>query len=238
MFRICGTPIDRIVGATLFFYPCRATDCAHFDNYDPFFFLCSFFFEPFFISTTLMNRTAVQDPLQVLLEQSSQGDKEAFAALYEASHHRLSVYLYRLVREQDLIEDILVETYTEVWKNSSTFKGRSKVLTWMIGIARNIAFKEIRKRNWHDNIDQHDELEGKGLEIDTLERNECMSKAMDALSIKHREILDLAFFQDLSYQEISNLLLIPENTVKTRVYHAKAALKKKLAAMGIHQDDL
>jgi len=185
-----------------------------------------------------MNRPAAQDPLQVLLEQSSQGDKEAFVALYEATRHRLSVYLYRLVREQDLIEDILIETYTEVWKNSHRFKGNSKVLTWMIGIARNIAFKEIRKRNWHDDIDQHQNIEGKGIAIDTLDRSEVMAKAMDALSLKHREILDLAFFQDLSYREISNLLLIPENTVKTRVYHAKAALKKKLAAMGIHQDDL
>ena len=185
-----------------------------------------------------MNRPAAQDPLRVLLKQSAQGDKDAFAALYEATQHRISVYLYRLVRDQDLIEDILVDTYTEVWKNSATFKGRSQVLTWMIGIARNLAFKEIRKRNWHDDIDQHQDIEGKGIAIDTLDRRGLMAKAMDALSLKHREILDLAFFQDLTYREISKLLLIPENTVKTRVYHAKAALKKKLAVMGIRQDDL
>jgi len=185
-----------------------------------------------------MNRQATQDPFLALLLDTAKGDREAFANLYKSTHHRLSVYLYRLVREQDLIEDILVETYTEVWKNSAVFKGKSQVLTWMIGIARNIAFKEIRKSNWHEDIDQHGEIEGKGIEVDAMERRELMKKAMETLSIKHREILDLAFFQDLSYHEIGSLLLIPENTVKSRVHYAKAALKKKLAAMGIHQEDI
>jgi RNA polymerase sigma-70 factor (ECF subfamily) len=185
-----------------------------------------------------MNREATHDPFLVLLQDTARGDRKAFAELYEATCHRISVYLYRLVREQDIVEDILVQTYTEVWKNSAAFGGRSQVVTWMIGIARNIAFKEIRKRNWHEDIDQHGEIEAKGIDIDSMERRELMKKAMDTLSIKHREILDLVFFQDLSYREVGALLLIPENTVKSRVYYAKAALKKVLAAMGIHEEDI
>jgi RNA polymerase sigma-70 factor (ECF subfamily) len=185
-----------------------------------------------------MNRQAAYDPFLSLLQNIARGDRKAFAELYEATHHRISVYLYRLVRDQDLIEDILVETYTEVWKNSATFKGRSQVVTWIIGIARNIAFKEIRKRNWHEDIAQHGEIEAKGIDIDSMERRELMQQAMDTLSIKHREILDLVFFQDLSYREVGTLIAIPENTVKTRVYHAKAALKKALAAMGINEGDV
>ncbi|MCK5096522.1 MAG: hypothetical protein KAR45_00370, partial [Desulfobacteraceae bacterium] len=53
------------------------------------------------------------------------------------------------------------------------------------------------------------------------------------ISEKHREILDLVFFHEASYSEVSQLLEIPENTVKTRVYYAKAALKEKLVKMAI-----
>jgi len=186
----------------------------------------------------MIRKQATHDPFLSLLQNTAKGDRKAFAELYEATNHRISVYLYRLVRDQDLVEDILVETYTEVWKNSAEFKGRSQVVTWIIGIARNIAFKEIRKRNWHEDIDLHGEIEAKGIDIDSMERRELMQQAMNALSIKHREILDLVFFQDLSYREVGALLLIPENTVKSRVYYAKAALKKALAAMGINEGDV
>jgi RNA polymerase sigma-70 factor (ECF subfamily) len=185
-----------------------------------------------------MNRQAAQDPLVPLLLRITEQDKEAFAALYEATHHRLTVYLHRLVRRRDIVEDILVETYIQVWKSSVNFKFRSMVMTWIIGIARNIAFKEMKQDHFHDNIEQHPEIESDTIDIDQSDRKRHLAEAMEKISSKHREILDLAFFQELSYREIGRLLDINESTVKTRVYYAKAALKKSLAGMGIQQDDI
>ncbi len=185
-----------------------------------------------------MTRTAAHDPFLSLLEQTAKGDRDAFAILYEETSHRIKVYLHRLMQDENCIEDILVETYTQVWKNSAKFQGRAKVLTWMIGIARNLALKEIGKKKYHEDIADHPEIEAAGINLEAGDRKEVFSRALARLSPKHREILDLAFYQDLAYREIAQLLNISESTVKTRVFYAKASLKKALAQMGINSDDL
>ena len=65
-----------------------------------------------------------------------------------------------------------------------------------------------------------------------------MKRAVATLSAKHREILELVFYQDLSYPEVAELLGIPVNTVKTRVFHAKKSFRDALSAEGITADDL
>ncbi len=185
-----------------------------------------------------MNRRAKTDPLLPLLQQVIEGDRRAFSTLYEATNHRITVYLYRLIGNRDCVEDILVETYTQVWKSSSTFRRQSAVLTWMIGIARNIAFKEIGRIKIHDDIADHSELTVQPVNLDKGNRDEVLNRAISALSPKHREILDLVFFQELPYRDISGMLGIPESTVKSRVFYAKASLKQQLASMGIGQDDI
>ncbi len=185
-----------------------------------------------------MNRPARPDPFLPLLEQTAGGDRDAFAILYEKTSHRIKVYLHRLVQDQNCVDDILVETYTQVWKNSAAFRGKSRALTWMIGIARNLALKEIGKKRYHEDITDHPELEANAIDLDAGDRKEVFSRALNLLSPKHREILDLAFYQDLAYREIAQILEIPESTVKTRVFYAKAALKTALERMGINSDDL
>ena len=185
-----------------------------------------------------MNRPATLDPLALLLEQTARGDRDAFAILYEQTKHRIQVYLYRLVQDQSCIEDILVETYTQVWKNSDTFRGRSQVLTWMIGIARNLALKEIGKKKYHEDIADYPEIEAVAIDFEAGDRKEVFSRALTLLTPKHREVLDLAFYQDFAYREIAHLLDIPESTVKTRIFYAKASLKAVLEKMGMNSDDL
>ncbi|MFP7753084.1 sigma-70 family RNA polymerase sigma factor [Thermodesulfobacteriota bacterium B35] len=185
-----------------------------------------------------MHRKTSQDQLLSLLLRTAGGDRRAFQDLYEATHHRLTVYLYRLLRDRSRIEDILVETYTEVWRCSTRFRQQSAVMTWMIGIARNIALRDLNRTTYHDPIDDHPELASPGPDHCALDRKEILNRALGHLSAKHREILDLAFYQDLPYREIAGLIGIPENTVKSRVFHAKASLARVLKRMGIRQDDL
>ncbi|WP_457575167.1 sigma-70 family RNA polymerase sigma factor [Desulfomarina sp.] len=183
-----------------------------------------------------MNRKKVQDPFLNLLKKTAKKDRDAFQALYEGTNRQISVYLYRFVQDQNSVEDILVEVYTEVWKNSARFRQQSKVLTWMIGIARNLALKESRKQKYHDDIDTHPEIVGKEVDFDNTNRKEILTRALNCLSQKHREVLDLAFYQELPYQEIAQLLSIPESTVKSRIFYAKADLKKILEKMGVDRD--
>ncbi len=178
-----------------------------------------------------------KDPFLPFLQRIAGGDKESFRALYEKTSHRLTVYLYRLVSDRECVEDILIETYTQVWISSANFEGRSLVLSWMIGIARNMAFKEMGRRQYHDGLDDHPDLVAKEIDTNAGSRKELLVRAVGKLSLKHREILDLAFYHDLPYQEIGTILNIPENTVKSRVFYAKTALRKTLAKMGINNND-
>ncbi len=179
-----------------------------------------------------------RDPLLPLLQGAVRGDHNLFRQLYDVTNHRLTVYLRRMLPNQDGIEDILAETYTQIWKNAASFKKQSQVLTWMIGISRNLALKEISKRRYHDDINDHPEIKAPSANPEATNRREILSSILTRLPVRQREILDLAFYQELSYKEISQLLSIPENTVKSRVFYAKAALKIELDKMGISANDI
>ena len=185
-----------------------------------------------------MTRKAGPDPHAPLLRQVAGGDREAFRVLYDQTCERLTGYLHRLLRQDELVEDILVETYTAVWRCADRFRGQSRVITWMIGIARNLAFRALKQHRNHDCLDDHPELAAEGDRIAENDRRRLLMHVVQSLTAEQREILELAFYQDLPYREIGVLLGIPVNTVKTRVFHAKADQKKKFEIMGISHDDI
>jgi RNA polymerase sigma-70 factor (ECF subfamily) len=167
-----------------------------------------------------------------LLRKVVQKDTKAFEKLYEVTSKSIFFYLYRLLQNKESAEDIHVEVYAMVWKNADRFKGKSKVKTWMFGIARNLALNELRKKhNETQSIDRPLKDERSYKIYNGFDRQQYIQKALMKISTKHREILDFVFFHDASYSDIAQLLDIPENTVKTRVYYAKAALKEKLVKM-------
>ncbi len=174
-----------------------------------------------------------------LLQKISGGDEEAFRQLYDVTHRKVYFFLYRLLGRKPITEDVLVETYTEVWKGAKKFKGKSRVLTWIIGIARNLAMNELRRERRHEDIDDFQDLSnGSQPDGEPLDRKRLIKKAMLNLTLKHREVLDLVFFHDLTYQEVSEILGININTVKTRVFYAKDSLRQSLNQMGVKRDDL
>jgi RNA polymerase sigma-70 factor (ECF subfamily) len=174
-----------------------------------------------------------------LLEKISGGDEEAFRQLYDQTHKKVYFYLYRLVHGKQAAEDVLVETYTEVWRCAKKFKGHSKVITWVMGIARNLAMNQLGKFKKDEDLDDFPNLSnGVMPDAEPMDRQRLLKEAMSRLSIKHREILDLVFFHEMTYQEVSQMLDIPVSTVKTRVFYAKEMLKNALSRMGVKKDDL
>ena len=157
-------------------------------------------------------------------------DKEALGLLYKTIHKRVYFYILTLVRDEVAAQDILSDTFVQVWRSAAKFEGRSKAITWILGIARNLALKFISKKRNLEDIDNFYNLKNEKSEEFTkrFENLELLQKGLKRLSRKHREILELVFFHELTYEEISKLLSIPLNTVKTRVFHAKKALKKYL----------
>ena len=168
--------------------------------------------------------------LEALIDRIALNDREAFAQLYNVTNRRVYFYILGLVKDETVAQDILADTFVEVWKGASRFERRSKALTWIIGIARNLTLKFFKKRKRFENIDDHYELrDGNSEEFtERFAEIEDLKAGLEKLSWKHREILHLAFFEGFTYEEISKMLSIPVNTVKTRIFHARKVLRQLL----------
>ena len=174
---------------------------------------------------------------QVLLQKCAQGDKTAFQALYELTNRKVYAYINRVLQEKADVDDVFVETYSEVWRSAAKFRGQSMVSSWIIGIARNLSMNLLKRERRHEDIDQYPNIaEDRQDAVDEQQRSQMLHHAITELPQIHREVLGLILLPEFSYEQIADLMGIPLNTVKTRVYYAKAALKEKLQAMGISHE--
>ncbi len=107
-----------------------------------------------------------------------------------------------------------------------------------MGIARNLAMNELRRHKIEYELD--DVIASPPTQFcdyADAERAEILQESINRLPLKHREILDLVFLQGMSYEDISQVIGIPVNTVKTRIFYAKDKLKNILKSMGYTKDD-
>lgn len=194
----------------------------------------SSFFELFLRKILLM------DEEQNIIKSIANGDEEALRILYEDTSKNVFYYLFRLVNNKEMAEDLMIETYTQVWLSAKKFRGDSGVLTWILGIARNLTMNEIKKKDYsHRDLTSNEFMLAEQLKtICQKELTYIMSEALKRLSFKHQEVLDLIFIHELTYEEIAKILNIPINTVKTRIFYAKKQLREILKNMGITKDEL
>lgn len=173
------------------------------------------------------------------LQQIAQGDQSALEAFYQCYEPR--VYRYALSRLNQTFDaaDTLNEVMMEVWKYADRFEGRSKVSTWLLGITHHKVYDRLRKRkrsNMEDDVDDFtntisdDEPDIQNV-LAGVEDAKMVKHCMDNLTSNHREVIHLAFFEDLHYREIADITQKPEGTIKTRIFHAKQALKTCLSKM-------
>lgn len=180
-----------------------------------------------------------RDELRALMSAIAENDQEAFRKLYDLTHQKIYFFVCRMVKETQMAEDVVMETYTAVWKSAKNFQGRSKVQTWIYGIARNLAMNALKKKRPDVTIDDVPHLAtADDAEIDGLDRKAVIAKGLLKISDKHREVLDLVFFQGFTYVEIADMLKVSENTIKTRVFYAKKSLYQILEKMGVNKNDL
>lgn len=175
-----------------------------------------------------------QDSERELLGKVAQGDKRAFEQLYVAYSHRLSRFLFRLLRRPELVEEVASDVMFVVWQKAATFEGRSSVSTWIFGIAYRTGVKALEKQRKHreacteeyDNtvdIDpswQSNPEEALSSELFTDKLRDAINK----LSVEHRSVVELTALGH-SYSEIAQIVQCPANTVKTRMFHARKRLK-------------
>lgn len=176
----------------------------------------------------------------LLLKKIADGDRDAFTELYKVFQPRLIKYCNRMLRNDiALAADIADEAMIEVWKSAGNFSGLSQPSTWIYSIAKFRMIGYFRKNKevlQNDNFEQLD-IEDTGLlaeeEMLITEKNEQLIENIGKLSDKHREVIELVYFRELSIKDISAMLGVSDNTIKTRMFYARKHLKAILSHEGI-----
>ena len=156
-----------------------------------------------------------------------------FSCLYERYEMKLKLYMHRISKVSDEeAEDILQEVFIKVWKNLHVFDAELKLSSWLYRVVHNEVVSRWRKNVWvrsHPTISLSEEmLQNLTDEMDINNPNEeVINQALSKIEEKYRAVLILKYFEAMSYEEISDILKIPEGTVATRLSRAKRALKSK-----------
>lgn len=172
-----------------------------------------------------------------LVRRIAAGDRAALAQLYGLHGQVLLAQINLVVGERALSEEILQDTMLAVWRGAGSFRGESRVRSWLISIARRQARDRLRRHRFRVVDDAAlDEVPGAepGPELLALGRAELaeVTSTIGLLAPAHREILGLAFGAGLTLREVSEILGIPLGTVKTRLRAARAALSRAVEAKG------
>jgi len=188
-------------------------------------------------------RSSEEEDLK-LIRAISQGDRRGLETLYYRYAPRLGRYLFRLLKQREAVEEAINDVMMVVWQSAARFEATSRLSTWLFGIAHNKALKALarssaRGREVPLDIDDAGDDDGPADPVNpewTLigrQLGQALASALDELSAEHRAVIELAFCEDCSYQEIAAITSSPVNTVKTRMFHARKRLAQLLEARGI-----
>ncbi len=177
---------------------------------------------------------------EVLIARIAQGDRLAMQVLYGRHHARVFRFGLRLVRNEQVAEDLIGEVFLDVWRQAGTFEGRSAVSTWLLAITRYKALSALRRRK-DEALDEEaanaieDTSDDPEVTAQKKDTGEVLRKCLLALSPEHREIFDLVYYHEKSVDEVAEIVGIPGNTVKTRLFYARRKLAELLYAAGVER---
>jgi RNA polymerase sigma-70 factor, ECF subfamily len=181
----------------------------------------------------LLKRVADRSPKAI--------SERAIEALYLEFSRPIHNYIWKnFSQEPTLIEEVIQDTFLEVWKHPERFRGESQFKTWLLGIARHKALDCLRKRSKsHDPLeDYEDELVSPEITVLELIHKEQIQKALTyclenltasgKLSAEHKEVLHLTYVEDQDINELATIVDCIASTIKTRLHYARLRIKKCL----------
>jgi RNA polymerase sigma factor (sigma-70 family) len=174
-----------------------------------------------------------------LLERIRCGDRDALHRLYRKYYQPLLRFTRRLTGQLELAQETINDVMLVVWQDASRFEARSKVATWIMGIAYRMSLKRLQgAREWQARYAAADfdvaveRLAADGELTEQAELEDLLEHALAALPTEQRAVVELTYYFGCSYEEIAKILSCPENTVKTRMFHARAKLRALLPRLG------
>lgn len=176
-----------------------------------------------------------QQQLLQWLYATAQGNKDAFGQLYQATSGKLFSVSLHLLRRNDWAEDVLQDAFVRIWHNAADYHAdKGSVMSWMISITRYRALDILKSRRVKaEHLDITDELvadiqpgEVMGLVREKVKLDDCMQGLTD----EHRQSIQLAYFNGLSHQEITEHTGSPLGSVKSWIRRGLTQLKRCLEA--------
>jgi RNA polymerase sigma-70 factor (ECF subfamily) len=180
-----------------------------------------------------MELSRLSDEKLAAYMQEHQGEGLEF--LVDRYQLKLERYVKSIIKDSDQTEDVLQETFISVYKNINSFNSDRKFSPWIYRIAHNKAVSELRRRSFFFSLDSVKELEDERLKSANIEKgidqkrvSQMLQENISCLPLKYREVIFLRYFEDKSYEEISEILQMPKGTVGVRITRGAEILKRKL----------
>jgi len=170
-----------------------------------------------------------------LVEMVRENNKEMYSELIKRYQTKLGNYLRKFIKNNYELEDVLQDVFIKAYKNLNAFDTNKKFSSWIYRIAHNEAINQLKKsRNKILSLDEHDwQIIDEKIDIKDMVDHQLskikIEKCLTEMKEKYRQPLLLYFFEQKTYEEISDILLIPRSTVGILIMRGKNYLKEKLS---------
>ena len=165
----------------------------------------------------------------VLLKRVAAGDKSALTQLYLMYHARLFKFVFRLTRSYATADELVNDIMLVVWRKAGSYRGDSKVSTWIFGIAYKQTMRRVTRKQLQTSPQTNLDDVASDQDV-TMELEDWVRQGLHALPAAQQLTVVLVFYLGLSYEETAEVTECPVNTVKTRMFHARRKLKEYLTA--------
>lgn len=167
-----------------------------------------------------------------LIRRMQAGDDDAVRDLYAQYGQRLYAYALRLTNDPATAEDVVQGTLVTAWQTVRKFRGEGRLIAWLLGIVHHTAMKSLR--HIHQPLDaMEDTVSGNQPtpedQAEAVETKRWVRQGLNSLSVEHRAVLELVFYQGLSLDEVAKVCNCPLGTVKSRLSYARQHLRGVLS---------
>lgn len=173
---------------------------------------------------------------QVLIRRCLQGDTQTFRLLYRRHQQRVRSVLYQLCGQASL-DDLVQEVFLRAWKGLPKFQQTAKFSTWLHRIAWNVAYDQrqglAQGRTRLQIIGNAAAVQQDAPDLMHLHYQDLVQRGLEQLSLDHRSVLVLHDLEEFPQKEVAEILNVPVGTVKSRLFHARAALRQFLQREGV-----
>ncbi len=190
--------------------------------------------------------SAIEQDDFLLVAASKNGDQEAFAQLVQRYQRLVFNLVYRMLQQYEEATEITQEAFLAAWQGLPSFRGDARFPTWLYRIAYNCSLKqlELRKRDRalqvaleaQETLENADDEQRENAALDAHDRQILIQEHLSHLPAKYRIVLILRHLQDMSYEEMAEILTMPIGTIKTHLFRARNLLKERLQSLHRESD--